>query len=87
MSDLSPLAGLSALQQLHLEDPGERPRADRRPLRLEALDLGSTPGERPRAARRPLRLAGLNLDGTQVSDLAPLAGLSALRTLNLSARR
>ena len=51
---------------------------------LQQLDLSRHPGRRPRPARRPHRAATLDLSGTQVADLAPLAGLTGLQRLGLS---
>jgi len=82
ISDLSPLAGLSALQSL---DCSKTEVSDLGPLAalsaLQSLDCSATQVSDlgPLAALSALQSLGCS--ATQVSDLGPLAGLSALQSL------
>jgi Leucine-rich repeat (LRR) protein len=85
VSDVSPLAGLTALEGLGLTHTQV---SDVSPLagltHMEILDLSFAPvsDASPLAGLTALRV--LNLSHTQVSDASPLAGLTALRVLSLS---
>ena len=69
------------------QHPGQRPRPAPGPHRPAVAQPEQHPGQRPRPAPGPHRPADPLPDSTQVSDLAPLQGLTGLQTLNLTARR
>jgi hypothetical protein len=85
IKDLSPLAGLSALEQLVLNDT---PVSDLAPLAgltmLRWLWLDSTQVSDLSPLAGLIALESLYLRNTPVSDLSPLAGLSALEQLVLN---
>ena len=85
MSDLGPLAGLSALQSL---DCSSTQVSDLGPLAglsaLQSLDCSGTQVSDLGPLAGLSALQSLNCSGTQVSDLGPLAGLSALQSLDCS---
>ena len=88
MSDLTPLASLTALQQLDCSGhPGERSDAAGQPHRLQELNCSGTQVSdlTPLASLTPLQQ--LDCSGTQVSDLTPLASLTALQQLDCSGCR
>jgi hypothetical protein len=84
MSDLSPLAKLKNLENLHLDDTQV---SDLSPLaelkKLEKLDLRRTRVSdlSPLAKLKNLRM--LVLENTRVSDLSPLEGLKNLKLLGI----
>jgi hypothetical protein len=84
-SNLTPLAGLSALQSLSLDSTQV---ADLAPLEglsaLQSLSLDGTQVTDLAPLAGLSALQHLLLDGTQVADLAPLAGLRALQELYLN---
>jgi Leucine-rich repeat (LRR) protein len=88
VSDLAPLAGLTALQTLDLTRTGV---SDLTPLAsltaLRILDLRGTRVSTLAPLARLTSLQQLYLIGTGVSDLAPLAGLTAMQLLYLSKTR
>ena len=85
ISDLSPLAGLSALQSL---DCSETRVSDLGPLAglsaLQSLDCYGTQVSDLGPLAGLSALQSLDCSLTQVSDLGPLAGLSALQSLDCS---
>ena len=86
LTDLVPLAGLSALQTLIVSGTRVRNLAPLTHLSaLQTLDVAGTlvTDLAPLADLTPLQT--LNLFHTRVSDLWPLAGLSALKTLYVAA--
>ena len=85
VSDLAPFAGPDRVAgTLPPRDAGERPRAARRTDRIAEALPPRDAGERPRAARRAEWVARTQPPtGRPVSDLASLAGLTALQELNL----
>jgi len=89
LTDLAPLAGLSALQSLNVSNTQV---SDLAPLAgLSALQSLLVYGDSPVIDLTPLaglsNLHTLYIGGSQVADLAPLAGLSALRELNVAATK
>src|SRR5664280_2448760 len=89
LTDLAPLAGLSALQSLNVSNTQV---SDLAPLAgLSALQSLLLYGDSPVIDLTPLaglsNLHTLYIGGSQVADLAPLAGLSALRELNVAATK
>src|SRR5664280_2064096 len=89
LTDLAPLAGLSALQSLKVSNTQV---SDLAPLAgLSALQSLLLYGDSPVIDLTPLaglsNLHTLYIGGSQVADLAPLAGLSALRELNVAATK
>lgn len=84
--NLSPLAGLSALQLLNLDST---PVSDLSPLAglsaLQSLNLRHSPVSDLTPLAGLSALQSLDLDYTKVSDLSPLVGLKALKSLDLSA--
>ncbi len=85
ISDLSPLAGLSALQSL---DCWSTRVSDLGPLAglsaLQSLDCTGTKVSDLSPLAGLSALQSLDCTGTKVSDLGPLAGLSALQSLDCS---
>jgi len=85
VSDLGPLAGLSALQSL---DCSETQVSDLGPLvglsALQSLDCAGTQVSDLGPLAGLTALQELRCRGTQVSDLGPLAGLTALQSLDCS---
>ena len=85
LDDLSPLAGLTELQELYLGDTQVR---DLSPLagltKLHRLFLNNTQIRDLSPLAGLTKLERLNLSDTQVQDLSPLAGLTELRYLYLS---
>ena len=85
MSDLGPLAGLSALQSL---DCSGTQVSDLGPLAglsaLQSLYCSETQVSDLGPLAGLSALQSLDCSGTQVSDLGPLAGLSTLQSLNCS---
>jgi hypothetical protein len=88
VADLSPLAGLTALQKLSLWYTQVE---DLSPLAgltgLTNLDLSGTQVEDLSPLAGLTALMRLDLGGTQVEDLSPLAGLTSLRVLDLQCPR
>jgi Leucine-rich repeat (LRR) protein len=85
LSDLTPLAGLTALQELSLDRTSVSdlaPLAGLTALQELSLDRTSVSDLVPLAGL--MALQELSLSDTSVSDLAPLAGLTALQQLWLS---
>ena len=84
VSDLAPLANLTALERLNLDDTQV---SDLAPLAnltaLEWLNLSGTQVSDLAPLANLTVLKWLNLSGTQVSDLAPLTNLTALERLDL----
>ena len=85
VSDLSPLASLTNLEYLHLNETAV---SDLSPLasltNLKGLDLSDTPVSDLSPLASLTNLEVLNLDGTSVSDLSPLVSLTNLEYLSLS---
>jgi internalin A len=85
VSDLSPLSGLTSLQDLDLSGA---PVSDLSPLSgltsLQDLGLSGAPVSDLSPLSGLASLRDLYLGGTPVSDLSPLSGLSSLRSLSLS---
>ena len=84
LADLTPLAGLSALQTLDLDDAKV---SDLTPLAglsaLQTLHVSSMAVSDLTPLAGLSALQTLHVSSTAVSDLTPLAGLSALQTLDL----
>jgi Leucine-rich repeat (LRR) protein len=84
VSDLSPLTGLTALQNLDLRKTAAN---DLSPLAglnsLQTLDLLDTQVSDVSPLANLTSLKDLSLFGTQVRDISPLSGLQALESLNL----
>ena len=84
ISDLGPLAELTALEELYLMDT---PVSDLGPLAkltaLKRLDLEDTSVSDLGPLAKLTALEKLHLSGTPVSDLGPLAELTALKRLDL----
>ena len=90
ITDVSPLAGMTALTYLHLSN---NEISDVSPLagmwlNLSYLDLSNNEisDVSPLAGMTVLRwlnLSYLNLSNNEISDVSPLAGMTALRTLEL----
>ena len=84
LSDVTPLASLTSLEILNLDDTQVK---DLTPLanltKLESLSLSSTPVQNVKPLAGLAKLQGLYLDGTQVSDAKPLAGMTELSSLSL----
>ena len=84
VSDVAPLASLTALQFLDLR---RTPVSDVAPLAsltaLQGLYLTGTPVSDVAPLASLTALQGLDLRGTPVSDVAPLASLTALQVLDL----
>src|SRR5271157_3910111 len=82
VTDLAPLAGLSALQSLYIRGGKV---SDLAPLAdlpaLQTLAVMDTPVTDLAPLAGLFALQNLYASGTQITDLAPLAGLSALQTL------
>ena len=85
-SDLSPLAGLSRLEELSLESLDHL--VDLSPLRaltgLRVLHLADCAARDLAPLAALISLEDLSLPGTPVEDLAPLAGLQELRFIRLA---
>jgi len=85
VSDLSPLAGLTGLQELSLNQTAV---SDASPLAgltgLQTLSLSQTAVSDPSPLAGLAGLRELYLSQTAVSDASPLAGLTGLQTLSLS---
>ena len=85
VTDLAPLAGLTALQTLNVSRTQV---ADLAPLAgltaLQTLDVSGTQVTDLAPLAGLTALQTLDVSGTQVTDLAPLAGLTALQTLDVS---
>ncbi len=85
LTELAPLAGLSALQSLNVS---ETQVTDLAPLAglsaLQRLDVSNTQVTDLAPLAGLSALQTLTIWNSRVNDLAPLAGLSALRSLNLS---
>ena len=81
MSDVSPLAGLTALQDLSLKGCGQRRVAAGGPHRPASPRLGGDAGERRVAAGGPHRPGRLLLKGTPVTDVSPLDRIPGLTIL------
>ena len=84
LSDVTPLASLTSLEILNLDDTQVK---DLTPLanltKLESLSLSSTPVQNVKPLAGLTKLEGLYLDGTQVSDVSPLKELTNLEELSL----
>ena len=84
LSDVTPLASLTSLEILNLDDTQVK---DLTPLanltKLESLSLSNTPVQNVKPLAGLTKLEGLYLDGTQVSDAKPLAGMTELSSLSL----
>ncbi len=83
--DLTPLAGLSSLQQLDLSGTGVSdlaPLAGLTSLQQLSISFTQVSDLAPLAGLTSLRQ--LDLSRTEVSDLAPLAGLTSLQQLDLA---
>jgi Leucine-rich repeat (LRR) protein len=85
LTDLRPLSSCTQLRELHIG--GCRRLSDLSPLRectlLEKLALYECPKVVSLAPLRARQLQELDLSQTGVTDLSPLQGLPALRSLNL----
>ena len=85
LADLSPLAGLSALQSLIVSDTKV---SDLTPLAslsaLQTLHVSNTSVSDLTPLAGLSALQSLNVRNTSVSDLTPLVGLSALQSLDMS---
>jgi hypothetical protein len=88
LDNLSPLAGLTALQSLNLANT---PVSSVMPLAgltaLQNLNLANTRVSNMAPLAGLSALQSLNLTGTPVNNVAPLAGLTGLQNLDLSSTR